>query len=198
MISLLYFVSDFFRARPLPSPADSIALWFAGGHYELIQSLVPEWIWEAVWRNGSPVARSDQAPAPQTTGGQWGHPEDAHGTTSVPHPAMPIAPPPDQTHQGADTSICKCSLAACQANGQDFSVKVDHSFCEALVAKGADTLPPSPAPPHDMRHHVASLPATPCANSCATTAGGTSQHAQTLCSLARHDHCGPRRRVAQS
>ena len=115
------------RARPFPLHDDGrIALWFSGGHYEFILSDLPGWMWQAVWRDGDP--------------------EHAQGTTSVPHPAMPIAPP-----QFGDVPIQWPGL---ERHG---------GFCEALVAKVADTLPPSPAPLYDMRHHVASLPGhAPC------------------------------------
>ena len=45
------------RALPLPRMEDRITLWLQGGHFELLSSPVPEWIWSALWEDSCPLAK---------------------------------------------------------------------------------------------------------------------------------------------
>ena len=46
----------------MPGPANRVPLWFSTGHYELITSHIPLWIWDSLWAHGTttPPAPSKQ------------------------------------------------------------------------------------------------------------------------------------------
>ena len=55
------------RQQVLPPPCNRINLWLANGHYELVTSIVPEWVWITVWDAGQDIqeqVRTDQTLPP--------------------------------------------------------------------------------------------------------------------------------------
>ena len=75
------------RQRSVPTTGNRIALWYQGGHYEMISSEIPGWIWGLLWEEGA-----------------------LHADPVDPPPEAPMEPPLDEPHM---TTIC-CWARRCR------------------------------------------------------------------------------------
>ena len=70
-----------------PRREDRIALWFQGGHYELITSEIPEWLWQQVWMKGRDTpTRSTDNPVIEVARSSPSDPPDRISDTADDHP----------------------------------------------------------------------------------------------------------------
>ena len=111
------------RQRSVTTTGNRIALWYQGGHYEMISSEIPGWIWGLLWEEGAPHADPVDPPPeapmeppldePHVTtmqlplpGGEGGVPTSIDEIAfegippSTPDPQLPLAAAPPVSHSG--------------------------------------------------------------------------------------------------